>query len=337
MTVAITGASGHIGANLVRSLLSAGRPVRCLVHVHCRAIDGLDVETVPGDIQDVESLCRAFEGAEVVYHLAARISLSMKDWPSVEAVNVTGTRNVVEACLRTGVRRLIHFGSIHALVQEPIHIPLDEERPLSLSPPGSPYDRSKAMGIQEVRKGIERGLNAIIILPTGVLGPNDFEPSFFGQALLSMAQGRLPALVTGGFDWVDARDVVTGTLTAEAKAPAGAMYLLPGHWVSMPDIARMIEEITGIKAPRCTVPLWLARLGAPAVEAWGNLRNERPLYTRMSLSALHSNQGISRARAARELGYEPREFRESLADTLQWFRENGMLDYAAASRPGGTP
>lgn len=337
MTVAVTGASGHIGANLVRSLLAAGRPVRCFVHVHCKSIDGLGVETVPGDIRDVDSLCRAFDGAEVVYHLAARISISMKDWASVEAVNVTGTRNVVEACLRTGVKRLIHFGSIHALKQEPLHVPLDEDRPLNLSESDPPYDRSKAMGIQEVRNGLERGLDAVVILPTGVIGPNDFEPSFFGQALLSLAEGKLPALVTGGFDWVDVSDVVKGALAAEEKAPAGAMYLLPGHWVSMPDIARMIEEITGVKAPRFTVPLWMARLGAPVVEAWGSLRNRRPLYTRMSLNSLHSNQSISRERAARDLGYEPRVFHQSLTDTLQWFRERGVPGTKLVSRAGGNP
>jgi dihydroflavonol-4-reductase len=324
MTTAVTGATGHIGGNLVRALLAAGRDVRCLVHINTKAIDGLEVAHVSADLLDVHSLCRAFEGAETVYHLAARISLSMKDFPAVEAVNVTGTRNVVEACLRTGVKRLVHFGSIHALQQEPLDEPLDEDRPLVASPAAAAYDRSKALGIKAVREGIEKGLDAVMVLPTGVLGPHDYEPSHFGQVLLNLARGKLPALVTGGFDWVDARDVAAGAMAAADKAPTGAMYLLSGHWVAVPEVARMVCESSAASVPRC-VPLWLARAGAPVVETWCSLTKTRPLYTRMSLGTLNSNRQISHARATRELGYEPRSFRESLEDTLAWFRETGML------------
>src|SRR4030066_239919 len=160
MTVAITGATGHIGANLVRALIDKGTPTRCLVHVNCRAIDGLNIEKVQGDIRDLDSLCRAFEGIDVVYHLAASISLSMADWAQLEEINVRGTRNVVEACRRSGVRRVIHFSSIHALIQEPLNTPVDEARSLVESKRFPPYDRSKAAGEREVRQGIEKGLDA---------------------------------------------------------------------------------------------------------------------------------------------------------------------------------
>jgi dihydroflavonol-4-reductase len=325
MTVVVTGATGHIGANLVRALIEKGRPTRCLVHVNTSALEGLDTELVRSDISDVESLCHAFRGADVVYHLAACISLSMDDWPRLEAVNVNGTRNVIEACLRTGVRRLVHFSSIHALVQEPLETPVDENRPLVSSERCPPYDRSKAAGEKEIRRGIEKGLDAIIINPTGVIGPYDYQPSFIGEAILSMAQNSLPALVTGGFDWVDVRDVVAGAMRAEAQAPAGATYLLSGHWVSMCDIAGMVAEITGVRNSKFTCPLWLARLGAPVIQGVSRLSGKRPLYTSVSLGALRSNRNISHEKATRELGYEPRPFRETLADTLRWFDANGQL------------
>lgn len=325
MTVVITGASGHVGANLVRALIDKGRPTRCLVHVHCQALGGLDTEIVQGDMRDPDSLCRAFEGADVVYHLAACISLSMSDWPLLESINVLGTRNVVEACLRTGVRRLIHFSSIHALVQEPMSVPVDESRPLVESRHYPPYDRSKAAAEIEVRRGIEKGLDAVIINPTAIIGPHDYQPSYFGEALLSLAQHRLPALVTGGFDWVDVRDVVAGVLRAEESAPTGAKYLLSGHWVSMVDIAAMVAEITGVPANRIVVPLWLAHVGVPFIQAISRLNGKRPLYTGVSLRALKSNRHISHERAARDLGYRPRPFRETLIDTLHWFEENGNL------------
>ncbi|MFC1901668.1 NAD-dependent epimerase/dehydratase family protein [Chloroflexota bacterium] len=325
MMVVVTGATGHIGANLVRTLIAAGRPTRSLVHISHRAIEGLDTEIVRGDICDRDSLCRAFQGAGVVYHLAASISLFMDEWPRLEAVNVIGTRNVVEACLRCGVRRLVHFSSIHALVQEPMHTLVDESRLLVDSRRCPPYDRSKAAAEREVQRGIEQGLDAVIINPTAILGPYDYQLSYFGDALLAMAHRKLPALVTGGFDWVDVRDVVVGAMRAEERAPTGARYLLSGHWVSMCEIADMVAEITGVSCSRPVFPLWLARLGVPVVTALGRLNGKRPLYTSVSLRALRSNRNISHARATRELGYQPRPFRETLRDTLRWFKDNGQL------------
>jgi dihydroflavonol-4-reductase len=280
---------------------------------------------VQGDVRDLDSLCRAFQGADVVYHLAACISLSMDDWSVLEAVNVIGTRNVIEACRRTGVRRLVHFSSIHALVQEPLSVPVDESRPLVASRRHPPYDRSKAAAETEVRRAIEQGLDAIIINPTAIIGPHDYQPSYFGEALLLLAKRKLPALVTGGFDWVDVRDVVAGAMLAEAGAPRGAGYLLSGHWVSLCDIAAGVAEITGVPATKFVFPLWLARLGAPIIKGISRLQGKRPLYTDVSLRALKSNRHISHEKATRELGYKPRPFRETLADTLRWFEESGQF------------
>lgn len=325
MTIVVTGACGHIGANLVRALIDSGRPVRSLVHVHDRGIAGLDTELVKGDVCDPESLYRAFRDAEVVYHLAGCISLSMKDWSKLEAINVIGTRNVVEACLKTGVRRLVHFSSIHALQQEPLSVPVDESRPLKESPGFPPYDRSKALGEIEVRRAIENGLDAVILNPTAVVGPHDYEPSYLGRAILDMARHKLPALVTGGYDWVDVRDVVSGAITAEKEGVCGTGYILSGHWLSLRDIADMVMEITGTPPPRLTVPLWLARLGVPVVSVMSKLSGKTPLYTSFSLKAVESNRNMSHEKADRELDYHPRPFRETLADTLQWFKDNNRL------------
>ena len=325
MAVVVTGATGHIGTNLTRALIAQGRPVSALIHHNRQAIEGLDVKVISGNICDPESLCRAFDGAEVVYHLAAHISLLMDEWPSLELINVVGTRNVVEACLRCGVRRLVHFSSIHALTQEPRDVPIDELRPLVDSRHCPPYDRSKAASEQEVCRGIERGLDAIIINPTAIIGPHDYQLSHFGEVLLALALRKMPALVTGGFDWVDARDVAEGAIRAEQRAPTGAKYLLPGHWVSIPKVAALVEEITGTPAPRFVCPMWLARTGAPFVPELARITIKRPLYTSVSLRALRSNRNISHDKATRELDYQPRPFRETLVDTFKWFEENGQL------------
>ena len=327
MITVVTGASGHIGANLVRSLIANGRPVRAVIHRNAQAMEELNIEIVQGDICDRTSLYAAFDGADVVYHLAARISIMMDEWPLFELVNVAGTRNVVEACLRCGVRRLIHFSSIHALAQEPLDVTVDESRPLVESEGCSPYDLSKAAGEKEVRQGIEKGLDSIILNPTAIVGPLDYKPSLFGKALLALARGRLPALMAGGYDWVDVRDVVAGAIQAEERAATGARYLLSGHWVSLCDVASIVAQITGVPAPRFVCPMWLGRIAAPIVTVYDRLKGRRPLYTSASVKALRSNRNISHEKASRDLDYFPRPLRETIIDTLRWFEVNGWLEH----------
>jgi dihydroflavonol-4-reductase len=329
MIVAVTGANGHIGANLVRALLKGDRKVRALVHNHHKALDGLDVEIVQGDVSDPYSLVKAFTGAEIVYHLAAIISLSMNHWKEIEATNVTGTRNVVDACLKSGVRRLVHFSSIEALTQEPLDEPVDELRPLVDSHGCPPYDRSKAESEMEVRQGIEQGLDAVIVNPTAIIGPFDFQPSFFGEALLAMARGKLPALIEGGYDLVDVRDAVEAAIRAEVLGHIGAKYLLSGHWASVTDMAKLTEDILGVPAPRLVLPAWVARTGAPAMTAFNQLTGSRQLVTSVAIRALtHCNHSISHKRATRELGYRPRPLRDTLRDTFRWFQAAGLLETA---------
>jgi dihydroflavonol-4-reductase len=229
--------------------------------------------------------------------------------------------------LKCGVRRLVHFSSIHALSQEPLDTPVDEMRPLVDSSGSPPYDRSKAASEREVRQGLELGLDAVILNPTGVIGPHDYKPSFMGEVILLMAGGKLPALVDGGFNWVDVRDVVDAALRAAELAPTGAKYILSGHWASIREIAKLIEELAGTPAPRLVLPAWIARTGAPLLTTFGQLTGKRQLYTRASIRALGGcNPNINHDRATSELGYHTRPLRETLAGTLRWFQEAGMLD-----------
>ena len=333
MIVAVTGPTGHIGANLVRALLNKGYKVRALVHNNQQALEGLNVEIIKGDVSDLYSLTKAFTGAEIVYHLAANISLSMNNWPEVEAVNVTGTRNVVEACLSSGVHRMVHFSSIHAMIQEPLNQILDERRPLVDSKDCPPYDRSKAAGEMQVREGIEQGLDAVILNPTSVIGPYDYQLSHMGEVFLALAQGKLPALVEGGFDWVDVRDVVNAALIAVEKAPLGAKYMLSGHYATVCELAEITENLLGVPAPRFVCPTWLARTGAPVVTSFNQLTRNRQLFTAVSIHALtHCNTHISHERASLELGYNPRPLRETLKDIYSWFQKSGKLDLSPANK-----
>ncbi len=317
--IAVTGASGLLGGNLVRVLLSQGQRVRALVHQDTRAVSGLDLEVVRVDLHDTSSLQRALAGVDVVYHLASLISLRMDSWDEVYRVNVLGTHNVVDASLRNGVKRLVYFGSVHSRSHAPLDRPFDEDRPLVTDGSLPPYDRSKALAELEIQNGLERGLDAVVILPSAIVGPYDFRPSYVGESLQLMKRGGLPILPRGGYDWVDARDVCIGAMAAAERAEAGSCYILSGHWYSVTEVASMAARIGGNKVPRLVVPLRLAEFALPVMERLATLRGSEPLYTKAMLHALNSNHNISHARATREFGYSPRPLFETLTDTLGWF------------------
>jgi dihydroflavonol-4-reductase len=325
VTVVVTGAAGHLGGNLVRALLSGGRRVRALVHHDRRALEGLDVEIASGDVRDPASLVAAFKGAEVVYHAAALVSIQPGQWPALRAVNVVGTRNVVRAALQCGVRRMVHFSSIHAFDLDPARPWIDESTPQVGGESGMGYSRSKAEGERAVRQGASEGLETVILNPTAMLGPHDYRPSHQGEMLLALAGERLPALVEGGFDWVDVRDVVEGALRAEERAPAGGQYILSGRWASVHELASMAAAVTGARVPALSCPLSLAHLVAPLYMTVAHMVGFRPLFTQVALEALGGNRVIRRARAARDLAYRPRDLEKTLVDTYEWFAEAGWL------------
>jgi dihydroflavonol-4-reductase len=325
MLTVITGASGHVGINLIENLKARNRKVRAVTHKNNSVLAGLGIELVAADVLDPDSLMRAFKGADVVYHLAAHISILMNEWEQCCKLNIEGTQNVILACRKVGVKRLVHFSSIHALSQHPLDVVLDESRNFVKSTGCPPYDHSKAEAEKIVRQAIDNGMNAIIINPTGILGPNDYQPSLFGEALINMATGKYPVLVSGGFDWVDVRDVVEGAIRAEQQSQAGAAYLLSGHYVSVRDMAKMAAGILGKRATQLICPMGPARLCAPVVTVVARMTGQRPLFTTASLKALICNKHISHARATRDLGYNPRPMGVTLKDTLTWFKEHGYL------------
>lgn len=324
MHITITGASGHIGANLIRALIQRGDHVRALVHRDVRGLDGLDFERVPGDVRDPDAVSRAVKGSEIVYHLAARISILDRD-DQVHGINVEGVRNMTEACMRHGVRRLVHFSSIHAFSPDPVDGVVDERRALVDDPRLPPYDRSKAAGQRVVLDAVGRGLDAVILHPAAVLGPHDYAPSRMGRVLLKLGQGRMPGLVEGGFSWVDVRDIVSAALAAPERGRKGENYLLSGHWLSVRELGKLAQEITGVRPPLFSSPMWLARLIAPAAGAAAAALDVEPLFTSAALHALRNHRRTSHAKAQAELGFVPRPTRETVADTYAWFREVGML------------
>jgi len=343
--IVVTGATGHLGNNLVRALSAGGRTVderapsagraagetagrvRCVVLPgdDLRPLEGLEVEIVEGDVRDPEFLVKAFRGASVVYHLASVIALTPARARLVEEVNVKGTRNVVSACLETGVGRLVYVSSVHALVEPPPGEVIDESAPVDPDRIAFAYGKSKARATLEVLKAVDRGLDAVIACPTGIIGPYDFGPSEIGEFFITFARGGLPAYVDGGYDFVDVRDVAAGLISAARLGRAGELYLLSGEQMTVREMLRLLEELTEVKAPRLRLPVWVADGLAPLAALYYRLTGAKAIFTSDSLYYLRSNSLTSHAKAACELGFSPRPIRESIADTLEWMRDSGML------------
>jgi len=325
MKIAVTGASGHIGVNLCRLLINKGFQVRALIHKNFRGLKDLELETIQGDLMDPSSLKTLVEHMDIVFHLAAVISIRGKKDKEILSQNVEGTRNILNASLEASVKRLIHFSSIHALTQEPHDQVLDETRPLALND-WMVYSRSKALSEREVLKFCESGLDGVILNPTAVLGPYDYQPSLLGRGFILLAQGKFPFMVPGGYDWVDVRDVVQAAYSSIKNARKGERYLLSGHWRQLKELSLIISKYIDCKPPRISCPHWLAKLGLPFINIYCSINRKEPLYTYDSLNTIRiGHRAISHQKASSELGFSPRPLEDTIKDTIDWFRENGYL------------
>lgn len=327
-TVAITGATGHVGSNLVRQLVERGDRVRALTRkpdpVELR---GLPVEKVAGDVTSGDGLDDLLDGADLLVHLAAQISIIGPMNGLVDAVNVEGVRRVVAAAKRAKLPRMVHCCSVHVFEPEPFHEPTDERRPRVQRGDAPAYDVSKAEGEAVVREAVADGLDAVIVHPSGVLGPHDFKPSRMGHVLRKLYQRKLPALLGGGFDWVDARDVSAGILAAAERGRTSESYLLTGHYRTIAQVGEVAAEVTGVPRPRLVCPKWVADIGAPFMDlaAW-LMRGGEPLYTSESLMPLMLRMAYDRSKAEQELGYTPRPFEDTVRDSYAWMLERGVIE-----------
>ena len=320
MLSVVTGGNGFVGASLVRALLDRGDRVRVVDKRTTESLAGLDVEQMQIDVRDAKSLETAFVGADTVFHLAAVISIVGDPTGEVQGTNVDGPRNASRAALTCGVKRFVHCSSVHAFDLEYCGPELTEtaERAAGLHAPA--YDRSKNAGEEQVRAAIGEGLDAVIVNPSGIIGPNDYEPSRLGELLVQMRDRTLPVNIRGAFDFVDVRDVVAGMLAAERSGRTGENYLLSGHRLSMHEVAELAEKITGVEGPRISMPISIITGLAPLFLRL-TPEGETPLITPDSVHALRYSPSICHQKASKELGYSARPLFETIRDTYAWFEE----------------
>ena len=317
---AVTGASGHVGANLVRTLVEAGRTVRILVHDQVAGLEDLELDVVRGDVRDPACVAQLVRGAGTVFHCAAKISIVGDPDGSVQSINVEGPR-VVGTAVRDAGARLVHVSSCHAF---DLHgSPVVDGTGARPGPSHPAYDRSKAGG-EAALAGIE-GLDYTVLNPGGVIGPHDYRPSRMGKMFLDLQRGRLPSALVGGFSFLDVRDLVDAMLAAEAQGRPGVNYLLGGHYSSIRALVDLAGDVCGVAAPRFTSPQWLARIGAPFATAFATMTGTEPLYTAEALYALRTPDHFDCRVAARDLGFAPRPLRDSIEAVYADFERRGLL------------
>ena len=225
MKAFVTGGSGHVGGNLVRELLARGYEVDCLVRSDTRALDNLDVNFVKGDMLNPKEIAPLMTDSDVVFHSAAFVAVEKIQEDLMHKINVEGSRSIATAAVESGVKKIVHFSSVHAFEQQPTSEPLVEARPLVTDPKALPYDRTKAEAQKVVLGYRDQGLEVNVIHPTGIIGPYDFKPSRMGVVLRDIANGNMPFAINTGFNWVDVRDVAKSAVNCIDKGVDGHNYI----------------------------------------------------------------------------------------------------------------
>lgn len=325
--VLVTGASGFVGAAVVRALLARGRKPRVFLRPQSdrRNLRGLDVEPRLGSLEDGGSLAAAVAGCGALYHVAADYRLWVRDESAMYRANVDGTRLLMEAALAQGVARIVYTSSVATLGVIGDGTPSDETTPSTLTDMIGPYKRSKFMAEEVVRDLVRaRGLPAVIVNPSTPVGPGDVKPTPTGRMIVEAASGKMPAFVDTGLNIVHVDDVAAGHVLAEEQGVAGERYILGGEDLSLAEILRRIALLTGRKPPTISVPIPAIWPIAIAAEAWARLSGREPFVTRDGLRMARKKMFFSSAKAERALGYRARPAQAALADAVAWFRQAGM-------------
>ena len=323
----ITGSSGHVGSNLIRELSKQDYKIRCIdFDGDYRAYEGFNVEVIKGDITNKESLHSVFKNVDIVFHTAALINLDRRYEKQIRQVNVEGTRNVCEAAVKAGVKKLIHFSSVDAFYRFPIEEPLLESRSLIDDPNAVPYDLSKADGQKIVLEFCEKDLDASIIHPTSIVGPNDFKPGLPMQEMVNLANGKRKLLPNWGYNFVDVRDLCITAISAVKLGRTGQNYIVGGEYHLYSYIAELMKQQLGRTVLLTTIPNFVSYLGLP-YEYIKSLITGKPRV--LTIDTLHTgktgNKVVPSTLAREELGHNPRPLEETIYDMVSFFQKRGLI------------
>ena len=328
MKYLITGASGHVGKCLVDTLLKQNASIRVLV-LPGEVYQYKGVEITYGDVTKKETLIPFFINEDkedlILIHLAAIISIFQKGNPRVRLVNVIGTQNVMDLALSNNVKKVIHVSSVHALSQGDKNHLFKEQTIFYPERVNGQYAKSKAEANNYVMSLIHKDLPAIIVHPSGIIGPYDDGHSHLVALLMEYFNGKLTSIVKGGYDFVDVRDVVDGILKAVDKGRVGECYILSNRYYSIQEILNIASEVTGKKPIKRVLPSWFVKIFAPIAEIWYKIRKKTPLFTKYAISTINSKERFSHEKADKELDYTNRDIKNTVKSTYDYLKNNDAI------------
>jgi len=333
----VTGSTGHLGANLVRRLLAEGQAVRVLLRAGSddAAVAGLDVQRVTGDLRDPAACREAVCGCRGIHHCAALVSTiegNRRHKRDIFACNVLGTRNLLRAALDAGVERVVVTGSLSAIG----HVagrPVNEDDPFNPFDWNLPYGVSKAAVEHECLQAFADGVPVVIAVSCAIVGPNDFKPSRLGKTLVDFANGKLPAYVPGGFEFVSAHDMVEGHLLCMEKGRPGQKYLFSTQYLTVDELMGLFEQVSGQPRPKLRLPAPLmASLASLADLVLRFFPNSPRRFTPGAVRFLRMQRRVDCSKARRDLGYQPTSIVDAVREAYDFFVRHGNIVPASRGR-----
>ena len=334
MITLVTGATGFLGSHVARLLISRGERVRVLVRPasSLRALEGMACECATGDLRDPASLESALDGVTTVYHVAADYRLWARDPREIHESNVAGTRNLLQAARRSGVRRFCYTSTV-ATVAVPRSGPWPDETTVSsIGEMIGEYKRSKWLAEQEALKAADEGLPVVIVNPTTPVGPGDFKPTPTGKIIVDFLNGRMPAFVDTGLNMVPVEDAAAGHLLAAERGRIGERYILGGENLTLKQILGMLSAASGRPAPRWRLPHAVAMLAGYADAAISRIIGRDPQIPLDGVRMSRHSMFVNDEKARRELGFAPRPVSAALERAVRWYEANA---YVRARRISG--
>ncbi len=327
MRALVTGATGFVGAAVARALLDSGWQVRVLTRAGSNRTNlaGLPFDIAVGDLTIASSLEPALAGCQALFHVAADYRLGVLDHSQLYKTNVEGTRNLLAAATRAGIKKIVYTSSVATMGIPGDGSPGDERTAVSLAAMIGHYKRSKFLAEQVVLEAVRAGVPAVIVNPSTPVGPGDVKPTPTGQLVLDAAAGRMPAYVDTGLNIVHVDDVAAGHLLAFDRGRIGERYILGGEDMTLRQILAYIAGRVGRKPPRVRLPYATILALAYAAEAVAKITGRSGRVTLEGVRMSRKLMFFSSAKAARELGYRWRPPAEGFDDAIGWFRERGLL------------
>lgn len=330
----VTGASGFIGSNVCRELVSRGYKVRALVRksANLLALKDLDIEIVYGDIAQDGRLAELTRGCDWCFHVAASYHLWMRDYSEMYRVNVDGTRNVIASALSAGCSRIVYTSTVGCIaLPEEVNgkiIPTDEAVPVSEAQMSNHYKRSKWLAELVAREFAQKGAPVVIVNPSAPVGPYDVKPTPTGKIIVDFLNRKMPAYLDTGLNWVHVRDVAIGHILAAEKGRIGERYILgnaDGNW-TMEYTFKVLEKLSGVPAPKIRIPYFIALAAAYVDEGIAKITGKPPKAPIAGVRMAKYKMFFNPSKAIKELGLPQTPPEQAFADAINWFRQNGYVN-----------